>query len=64
MKLKLSGNSAPTTVCVRSYVHSLVTESLALYTSFRVPVQCDNDLLFYLLPSNMTSSHNIDFNGL
>jgi hypothetical protein len=40
-----------------------VTESFVRYTSFSVPFQCDSDLLFYWLPSNMTSSHNIDFHG-
>ena len=34
------------------------------YAIVCVLFQCDNELLIYVLLSNMTRSHNIDFNGL
>jgi hypothetical protein len=65
VKFILNGKSIGllTRVCYRRFLHSVVTEMLACYTSFCVIDQCENDLLCYFLPSS-TSSHNIDFIGL
>jgi hypothetical protein len=64
VKIILQRSAELTTVCFRKYSSLLGYRMFGSYTSFCVLFQCDNDLLFYFLPSNKTSSQNIDFNGL
>ena len=62
VKFMLQRYAALTMVCFRKFFNSSDAESLIRYTSFGVLFQCDNDRLFYWLPSDMTSVYNIDFN--